>query len=1078
MSGTVLVFVHGINEKLPKREEMRRWRDALSAGNIDSDTLGLKTTFGYYADWFFKGSNEPKLDSKTGEVLSETAARIETKLSDGPSKLSPDAQEAMFGLDISTFVPQRMVRLFLEKSAGQLFQYFDNAKIAHPTKSNAKGGARDVIRDAVVNAITEARAIADKGEKEGKVIVVAHSMGSVVAWDVIAHDERCPEVNGLVTLGSPLALDFVLRGLKEANKKYSDLYPAKLSGDWYNFIAHHDLVGQFDVDFVSNFGKGSLGQKIYSREIDNPELMSGQGPWQRLQSAHTVTGYLRHAEVADALTKLSQRDIDSPIRVAHTEKSPRRGDRRAMMVSKGSFERFSDTEARRRQISAGQGGRLGLAQFETRERIVKKLSLMDVPKDLAKSLLDQASSGSEQGSVSLERILGSNDFITSSFALKAAALTSAVGKLEVNMSNVGTWSGTGFLISKNLLMTNNHVLATPEEAASATLLLDYSYSSEEEERNAIRYALRPDQFFITSDANDLDYTIVAVDVPDEGLRRPWFQLIGGSGKALLGDSVNIIQHPDGRRQEIVVRNSAVTFVDDAKDYVYYEADTEGGSSGSPVCNDQWQLAFLHHASVPERDAEGHVMRTDGERYRSGEPDSDIHWISNEGIRISRIVKDVRTKLLSTGQHEMFDACFDDPDLTQFIHIAPRTFQHGSHQMAPTEAAGNAGHGGLQPMPQQAADGSMSWLFELNFGPAGGIRAAPHGGPQFANAQHNTGAPTRTSRLSPPLMPKASAPQTYSPSGPKDVILRDAAERLIERAKIEDEYYDEAKDEASIDAYYLDTPTTGGEVMLFKEYRQLLRLTHSREFSYSKARLTVLYPYADRHEDESLKSVYSGETLDVKDVIASEIATILRSTSLPMLGQEMLIEGDWLDIILEAADSVSALEATDPFNCEHVVPQSWFNKRQPMKADLHHLFTCEPKCNSFRNKFAYAEFDTYEAGHIDPEEAALRKTCGYRDLLSGDTHFEPEKNKGAVARATLYFLLRYPGEIGDADGEYTEEDLATLVKWHEAEPPTVWEKHRNRAIFLNQGNRNPLIDIPDLGGRIGFHKGLGIAQGVA
>jgi len=1071
VSNTVLVFVHGINEKLPVREEMRRWRDALAAGHINPDQLGLNTTFGYYADWFFAGSNEPELAADNDDVLSETAARIESKLSSGPSKLSPDAEEALFGIDISTFVPQRMVRLFLEKTAGQLFQYFDDEQITHPAKTNTRGGAREVIREAIVDAIARAREIADRGEKDGRVIVVAHSMGSVVAWDVIAHDERCPEVNGLVTLGSPLALDFVLNGLEKANRdEFRGSYPGKLSGDWYNFIAHHDLVGQFDVDFVSNFGMGAFGQKIYSREIDNPELMSGQGPWQRLQSAHSVTGYLRHPEVADALTKLSERDITGPPRVAGKERTSRRGDRRAMMISKESQERFHDTETRRRQISAGQGGRLGLAQFETRERIIKKLSLMDVPKDLAKSLLDQAGSGSETGSISLERILGSNDFITSSFALKAAALTSAVGKLEVAMQGIGTWSGTGFMISENLLMTNNHVLATPEEAAAATLLLDYSYSSEEEERNAVRYALRPDQFFITSDSRELDYTIVAVDVPEGGLQRPWFQLIGGSGKALLGDHVNIIQHPDGRRQEIVVRNSAVTYVDDAKDYVYYEADTEGGSSGSPVCNDQWQLAFLHHASVPQRDDEGYVLRTDGERYRNGEPDSDIHWISNEGIRISRIVKDVRTKLLSTGQHEMFDACFEDPDLTQYIHIAPKTLRNGAQGPGSSEIAGG-GTGGPRPAPYPSADGSMSWLFELSFGPAGGMRAGPIGaapasGPSPAITGHGS-----TPRLSPPVKPQTIAAQTYSPGGPKDGILRDAAERLIERARIEDDYYDEDKDAASIDAYYMDTPTSGGEVTLYKEYRKLLRLTHSKEFSYSKARLSVLYPYADRHEDDSLKSVYSGETLDAKDVIATELATILRSSSLPMLGQEMLIEGDWLDIILDAADNASALEASDPYNCEHVVPQSWFNKRQPMKADLHHLFTCEPKCNSFRNKFAYAEFETYEAGHIDPEEAALRKTCGYRDLLSGNTHFEPEQNKGAVARATLYFLLRYPGEIGDADGEYTTEDLATLISWHEDEPPSLWEKHRNRTIFLNQGNRNPLIDLPELGSRIGFHKGL-------
>ncbi|MGW1681571.1 endonuclease [Saccharopolyspora sp. NPDC002376] len=32
-----------------------------------------------------------------------------------------------------------------------------------------------------------------------------------------------------------------------------------------------------------------------------------------------------------------------------------------------------------------------------------------------------------------------------------------------------------------------------------------------------------------------------------------------------------------------------------------------------------------------------------------------------------------------------------------------------------------------------------------------------------------------------------------------------------------------------------------------------------------------------------------------------------------------------------------LEAALPYNCEHVVPQSRFGNREPMRGDLHHLF---------------------------------------------------------------------------------------------------------------------------------------------
>ena len=50
-----------------------------------------------------------------------------------------------------------------------------------------------------------------------------------------------------------------------------------------------------------------------------------------------------------------------------------------------------------------------------------------------------------------------------------------------------------------------------------------------------------------------------------------------------------------------------------------------------------------------------------------------------------------------------------------------------------------------------------------------------------------------------------------------------------------------------------------------------------------------------------------------------------------------------------------LEASAPYNCEHVVPQSWFSKKEPMRGDLHHLFACESRCNSFRGNHAYFDF---------------------------------------------------------------------------------------------------------------------------
>jgi endonuclease G, mitochondrial len=124
-----------------------------------------------------------------------------------------------------------------------------------------------------------------------------------------------------------------------------------------------------------------------------------------------------------------------------------------------------------------------------------------------------------------------------------------------------------------------------------------------------------------------------------------------------------------------------------------------------------------------------------------------------------------------------------------------------------------------------------------------------------------------------------------------------------------------------------------------------------------------------------------------------------------------------------------------------------------------LFACESKCNSFRSNTPYFDFADFRE--------AIRTDCG----KSESNKFEPNAGKGAVARATLYFLLRYPGEINSTDSEYTPDRIPTLLQWHQDHPVSDHELHRNQAIFAVQGNRNPLIDHPDWAEHIDFSRGL-------
>ena len=56
----------------------------------------------------------------------------------------------------------------------------------------------------------------------------------------------------------------------------------------------------------------------------------------------------------------------------------------------------------------------------------------------------------------------------------------------------------------------------------------------------------------------------------------------------------------------------------------------------------------------------------------------------------------------------------------------------------------------------------------------------------------------------------------------------------------------------------------------------------------------------------------------------------------------------------------------------------------------------------------------------------------------------------MARAVLYFLLRYPKTVREAPDMLDSERLRILLAWHKAEPVGEYERHRNAAIMELQG----------------------------
>jgi endonuclease G len=238
--------------------------------------------------------------------------------------------------------------------------------------------------------------------------------------------------------------------------------------------------------------------------------------------------------------------------------------------------------------------------------------------------------------VQLEKTVGTPDFLGVRYLDEGVAAARSIGRINIVNPDGTRGFGTGFMVSPRLLLTNHHVLLDADTAALSFVEFNYQDGLGGAPLTRLRLGFAPQRFFHND--RDLDFALVAVDDPAGALAGGYNRLTGAQGTVLVGEPVTIVQHPLGQKKQIVLRNN--TIVDIPEISLHYTADTEPGSSGSPVFNDQWEVVALHHSSMAI-------------------PGDPKYPVLNEGIRISRILGFLRAAQMPAAFRAVVDE--DLPD---------------------------------------------------------------------------------------------------------------------------------------------------------------------------------------------------------------------------------------------------------------------------------------------------------------------------------------------------------------------------------------------------------------------------------
>jgi V8-like Glu-specific endopeptidase len=212
-------------------------------------------------------------------------------------------------------------------------------------------------------------------------------------------------------------------------------------------------------------------------------------------------------------------------------------------------------------------------------------------------------------------VAGQPTFVDVSFLAVGIERAKSVCRLATHFPGEG--SGTAFRIGPRHLLTNHHVLFNHDKRVTAVEAW-FDYQTDEKGKLVAGFPQLSCDVSSIKGEKDEDWAVVETSeaIPDH---YPILSLEDGPAPD-VDDRVYIIQHPYGLPKKVAFQHNLVRAVLD--DRFQYWTDTDIGSSGSPVFDEQWRVVGLHHFSVKA-------------------PEADRISVRNQGRRIDRVVARMR-----------------------------------------------------------------------------------------------------------------------------------------------------------------------------------------------------------------------------------------------------------------------------------------------------------------------------------------------------------------------------------------------------------------------------------------------------
>lgn len=286
----IIIGIHGMGNK-PEAVQLRKWwKEAIREGFRGIGRLRyMRFELVYWASFLHH------LPLKSNCTDTEDPYFLEEPFIKGLTHLE-NYSDRPLSRKLHDKINAQLENLFIEEDGTPHFSSLTDFIIKHFVKDlaayyqsswNSENSMRNIV------CLNLARSI-EKHRKK-KILLIAHSMGSIIAWDVLTKYVPHIDINTFVTIGSPLGLPFVRSRIlqysgDDQKEPVSTKTPGNITGSWFNLADYKDRVA-FHHDLRAVYLPNAHGIQVEDIMVQNNYISKGK------TNHHKSYGYLGSPEM-------------------------------------------------------------------------------------------------------------------------------------------------------------------------------------------------------------------------------------------------------------------------------------------------------------------------------------------------------------------------------------------------------------------------------------------------------------------------------------------------------------------------------------------------------------------------------------------------------------------------------------------------------------------------------------------------------------------------------------------------------------------------------------------------------------